>query len=75
MVQPDHAIALAEQHVREAEERVARQTSIARRLDEAGHGWAADEARTMLAATRASLNMARGHLVFLRMLLDAGRDL
>jgi hypothetical protein len=66
MDQPEDAVALAERHVREAEERVALQAAIAERLDEAGDGRAADEARKMLAVLRGSLEIARMHLLVVR---------
>ena len=62
--------AAAERRVRDAERRVARQADIVARLDSAGHAWAADEARRMLAAMRASLAMARGGLLVAGMSWD-----
>jgi hypothetical protein len=74
MCQPDDVLALAERHVQEAEERVARQAATLARLEEAGHGWAADQSRMMLAAMRESLNMARAHLVILRAMSDEAAE-
>ena len=68
MGEPDYATELAERHVREAEERVAQQTALADRLDEAGRGWAAEEARKMLEPMLLSLEIARAHLVIVRAL-------
>jgi len=70
----EYAVALAERHVQEAEERVARQAAIAAGLDEAGHGWAADEARKMLEPMQITLNIARSHLVIVRALLHVLPD-
>jgi hypothetical protein len=74
MGQSEYALALAERHVQEAEERVACQAAIVARLDEAGHGWAADEARKMLEPMRISLDIARSHLGIVRALLDGWPD-
>jgi hypothetical protein len=71
MGQPDDALALAELHVREAEERLARQAATTERLAAAGHDWAADEARKMLEPIRMSLDIARAHLAIVRALRDS----
>ena len=63
MGQLEGTLAAAERHVRDEEGRVARQADVVERLDKAGHGRAADEAREMLAAMRASLAMARARLL------------
>ena len=70
MGQSEYAAALAEQHVREAEQRVAQQLAIVERLEEIGHGWAADEARKMLTVKHLTLEIARVHLGIARALLD-----
>lgn len=56
------SIARAERRVREAEERVGRQAAIADRLHRAGHRWAADTAKIVLATSEAGLQFARDDL-------------
>jgi len=62
VTRPEHPLSRAERHVREGEERVARQASIVEKLSEARHKWAAETARIMLATFETSLELARDRL-------------
>ena len=57
---------MAERHVREAEERISQQVAHVGGLNEAGRPREADGARTVLDVMRATLEMARVHLVIAR---------
>jgi hypothetical protein len=74
MGQSKYAVAMAEQHVREAKERVARQAVIVERLEEAGHGWAANEAKKMLETVRTTLRIARSYRAIVRALVNHQND-
>lgn len=62
MIRPEHPLARAERRVREGEERVARQAGVVEKLSDAGHEWAAETARVILASFEASLELARDRL-------------
>ena len=59
---PEDALARAERHVREGEERVARQLAIVEEMDRDDHPEAAAMAREVLATLRSTLDLMRGHL-------------
>jgi hypothetical protein len=75
VTRPEHALSRAERHVREAEERVARQAAIVEKLSETGHEWAAETARIGLITFETSLELARDRLraVSARAALRTGR--
>ncbi len=62
MSRPDALLTQAERHVREGEERVARQAAIIEKLNRAGRGWAAEMAKETLATFATSLETARDHV-------------
>jgi hypothetical protein len=66
MSQSEDALAQAERHVREAEERVARQATLVEELERTGHERASDEARKLLASFEKTLDVARQHLAIER---------
>ena len=64
--EPETDLAVAERHVREDGERVARQLVLIRRLDLAGRHREAVMARELLGALTKTLNTARRHVLFLQ---------
>ena len=62
MAPPEDSLAMAERHVREGEERVARQIAIVEEMDRDNHPQAAAMARVVLATLQATLALMRGHL-------------
>jgi hypothetical protein len=72
VTRPEPPLSRAERRVREGEERVARQSTVAEKLSETGHGWAAETARIMLATLETSLELARDRLRAVRARADGG---
>jgi hypothetical protein len=62
MSQPESVLVEAERHVREAEERVARQATFIEKLERDGHARASEEARKLLASFEQTLDVQRQHL-------------
>jgi hypothetical protein len=63
VTRPEHLLSRAERHVRESEERVARQAAIVEKLSKTDHEWAAETARIGLATMETSLELARDLIV------------
>ncbi|MBL6454571.1 hypothetical protein JMJ55_04490 [Belnapia sp. T6] len=59
---PEDALALADRHVREGEERVTRQLAIIDEMDRDNHPEAAAIARVVLATLQTTLDLMREHL-------------
>ena len=72
MTRPEHLLSRAERHVRESEERVARQAAIVEKLSKTDHEWAAETARIGLATMETSLELARDRLRAVRARADGG---
>ena len=62
MTQLEDPLAQAERHVREAEERIARQQEIIAELDRDGHERTAAQARQLLTAFEQTLDLAHDHV-------------
>jgi hypothetical protein len=58
---PEKTLARAERHVREGEERVARQLAIIEEMDRDNHPKAAAMAREVLVTLQTILDLMRGH--------------
>ena len=66
MDQAENVLAIAEHHVQELEERIARQTALVEKLEGAGDQDMAKRARDVLATFETCLELARDHLRFER---------
>jgi hypothetical protein len=66
MSQFEDAIAQSERHVRESEERIARQAALVEKLERTSQERAAEEARKLLASFEKTLEVAREHLAIER---------
>ncbi|WP_207537653.1 hypothetical protein [Sabulicella rubraurantiaca] len=58
----EDALAMAERHVREGEERVARQRAIIEEMERDNHPKAAEIGRSTLQVLLSTLELMRGHL-------------
>jgi ribosomal protein S19E (S16A) len=63
---PEDVLSQAERHVREGEERIARQTAVVEELERDGHVHAAGKARVLLATLQAVLDTWHADLARLR---------
>jgi hypothetical protein len=63
---PETELQVAERHVREGEERIARQEALIRELDRDGHPATAEMGRKVLVTLNESLGLARAHVVRLK---------
>ena len=62
MAKYEDPVAQAERHVREAENRIARQRSLIYELESHGHTASANDARDLLKTFQDTLTVARNHL-------------
>lgn len=62
MNQPDASLTRSERHIRDGEERIARQIAIAEAMERDNHPYAAEQARKILATLQTSLDLAREYL-------------
>ena len=62
MIAPEDVLAMAERHVPEGEERVARQIVIIEEMDRDNHLQAVATARVVLGTLRTTLDLMREHL-------------
>ena len=67
---PEDALAKAERHVREGEERIARQTTLVEELERDGHVHAAEKGRVLLATLQGTLDLWCADLARLRRTCD-----